>query len=148
MKWIIGVVSAIVGFVTMANVASVEDRGSSYAEATEEQKQKRLESLAKGFKAGFRVTAGSKAEITQTYVDASADLVSFSVQLKDPKINDVPYEQVDRQRIVMLKQMCALTDKKGLLETDFTMRVRFYRPGGGKLMTLEVDGENCGPYVG
>ena len=118
-----------------------------YASSTEDEKQKRLEAIAKGFQAGFKMTAGSKAEITQTYVDATADLVSISVQLKDKRVNDLPYEQVDRQRVTVLKQVCAQTEKKGLLDTDFTMRVRFFRPGGGKLMTLQVDAENCEPYV-
>lgn len=146
MKWIIAFVAGAVGFVTMVNVASV-DPVSNHDDISIEQKQKRFDKIAQGFEAGFKMTAGSKAEIMQKYVDAETDLISFSVKLLDPKINDVPYEHVEKQRLKMLEQVCKLTAKKKLLETDFTMRVRYFKPEGGKLMTLQVDARNCGPYI-
>ena len=146
MKWIIGCIAGIVGFASMASIGSVEST-TDYGALSIEEKQKRFEKIARGFEAGFKLTSGSRAEIMQKYVDAETDLISFSVQLLDPKINDVPYEYVEKQRLTVLEKVCKLTNKRKLLETDFTMRVRFFKPGGGKLMTVQVDAENCASYI-
>ncbi len=144
------VIAAFVGIVMMASVASVGVNSAGrfdYATADEEQKQKYLDSVAKGFRGGFRIGAGKSAEITQTFTDASIDMISFSIQLKDERINDVPFEYIEKQRLLMLKQTCGQAANQKLLENGITMRMRFFKPGGGKLMAIQVDEAACAQYI-
>ena len=47
----------------------------------------------------------------------------------------------------MLKKTCEQAANKKLLEYGITMRMRFYRPGGGKLMAIQVDEGSCAQYI-
>ena len=132
----------------MANVGSVSGGGKfDYATADEERKQKYLENVARGFRGGFKLGAGDSAEITQTFTDASIDMISFSIQLKDERINDVPYDYIEEQRLLMLKKTCQQAANKKLIEKGITMRMRFFKPGGAKLMAIQVDGAACAKYI-
>jgi len=147
-KVVIFIAAAFVGFVTIASVGSVSDRGGkfNYVTADEEQKQKYLNDVARGFRGGFKIGAGKSAEITQTFTDASIDMINFSIQLKDERINDTPFDYIEKQRLLMLKKTCEQAANKKLLEYGITMRMRFYRPGGGKLMAIQVDEAACAKY--
>ena len=142
-------IAAFIGIVMMASVASV---GSSekfdYVTAEEERQQQYLDNVARGFRGGFKIGAGKSAEITKTFTDASIDMISFSIQLKDEKINDTPYDHIEKQRLVMLKRTCEQAANKKLLEYGITMRMRFYRPGGAQLMAIQVDEGSCARYIG
>ena len=118
-----------------------------YATASLEDKQRYLEAKAKNFSRGFNLTKGGASEITSTYIDAATDLVSITMQLKDPKLEHAPVGNLGPIRDTILKTACTLTERNLLAETDFNMRLRFWKPGGAKLMTVEVNGESCAPYM-
>jgi hypothetical protein len=141
-------IAVFVGIVMMASVASIDGGGKfDYATADEERRQKYLENVASGFRGGFKIGAGKSAEITQTFTDASIDMISFSIQLKDERINNTPFDHIEKQRLIMLKKTCQQAANKKLLEYGITMRMRFYRPGGGKLMAIQVDEAACAKYI-
>ncbi len=148
-KAVIFTAAAFIGFVTIASVGSVNGGGGKidYVTADIEQKQKYLDNVARGFRGGFNIGAGKSAEITQTFTDASIDMISFSIQLKDERINDTPFDHIEKQRLLMLKKTCQQAANKKLLEYGVTMRMRFYRPGGGKLMAIQVDEAACAKYI-
>ena len=76
-------------------------------------------------------------------VDANYGLVSITVQLKGPNMANIPYEHTQNMKALMLKSACALTDKKLLNETDYKLRMRFLKPAGGVLMSVEASGKTC-----
>ena len=148
-KVIIFCVAAFVGFIAIAGIGAVGGPGGGFDYATAEsaERQKFLDSVAKGFRGGFRLGAGKSAEITDTFTDESVDLISFSIQLKDERINDVPLGHIEKQRLLMLKKSCQQASNKRLLDYGVTMRMRFYKPGGAKLMSVTVNQENCAKYL-
>ena len=142
-KIFVGGASAVCGYLAVSLWGPFSGGGFDYAAATVEEKQKFLETKAKNFSRGFNLTAGDSSEITNVYVDAESDLVSISVQLKDERLRSVSADQLEGFRSTMLKAACALTDKQLLNETGFVQRIRFFRPDGGNLMTVEIDGDSC-----
>ena len=144
-------IAAFIGIVMMASVASVGGSNGSgkfdYLTADEERQQKYLENVARGFRGGFTIGAGNSAEITQTFTDASIDMISFSILLKGERINDTPFDHIEKQRLLMLKKTCQQAANKKLLEYGITMRMRFFRPGGDKLMAIQVDEGSCAKYI-
>ena len=139
--------AAIGGFLAVSLWGPFKSGRFDYASAPLEQKQKYLEAKARNFSRGFRLTSGGASEITQTYADAENDLVSISVQLKGAETGYVPADQLETFRKLMLKTACSLTERTLLTETDFNLRIRFFKPGGGKLMIVEANGETCAPYL-
>ena len=140
----------IIGLISFIGAASISSGGSNrvaYADADEEWKTKYLERISKGFAAGFRMTAGRSAEITDVYADGAYDLLSITVQLKDEKIEKVPFAHVEKQRQRVIKQTCKHAEKEDMLENGITLRVRFFRPSGGKFMTIEINEEQCVRYL-
>lgn len=148
-KMALGIGAGVISFLTFASLGAITSSGGKfdYATADEERQQKHLESIAKGFRAGFKLTAGNNAEISNTFVDSSLDMISFTIQLKNSNINNVPHDYIEKQRLLMQKKSCKQAHRQKLLDNGITMRMRFYRPGGGKLMTVEVNEESCAEYV-
>jgi hypothetical protein len=141
-KIFVGGISAIGGYLAVSLWGPFSG-GFDYAAATVEERQKFLETKAKNFSRGYNLTAGGSSEITNVYVDAESDLVSISVQLKGEDLRYIAADQLEGFRKTILKAACTLTDKQLLNETGFVQRIRFFRPGGGNLMTVEINGENC-----
>ncbi len=118
-----------------------------YATASIEEKQKYLERKAKNFSRGYNLTKGGSSDISDTYVDAERDLVSITVQMKGANNGYIPASELEKARSLILKTACSLTERDMLTETNFKMRIRFFKPGGASLMTVEADGETCAPYL-
>ncbi|WP_375201525.1 hypothetical protein [Hyphococcus sp.] len=146
-KIFIGAVAAIGGFVATAAVNPFKGEPFDYATASIEDKQKYLERKAKNFSRGFNLTKGGSSDISDTYVDAERDLVSISVQMKGANNGYIPTSELEKARNLILKTACTLTERDLLTETNFKMRIRFFKPGGASLMTVEADGDSCGPYI-
>ncbi len=142
-KVFIGAAAAVGGFAAVATVNPFNGEPFDYSTASLDQKQKFLEAKAKNFSRGFNLTKGGASEISNVYVDAQSDLVSITVQLKDQNLQYVPAQEAEGFRKTILKSACALTDRKLLTETDYTLKIRFFRPGGGNFLTVEANGENC-----
>lgn len=139
-----GGISAAAGFLAVSLWNPFGGEKFDYATASYDEKQEFLETKARNFSRGYNLTKGSASEITNVYVDAESDLVSITVQLKDPNLQHVQAGQVEGMRKTILKSACALTDRKLLNETNYTLRMRFFKPGGaGNLMTVEANGANC-----
>lgn len=146
-KVIVGAVAASAGFLTVAVVSPFKGEPFDYATASIEDKQKYLERKAKNFSRGFNLTKGGSSDISDTYVDAERDLVSISVQMKGASNGYIPANELEKARNLILKTACTLTERDLLTETNFKMRIRFFKPGGSSLMTVEADGDSCGPYI-
>ena len=147
MKWIIGIVSAVIAFSTMASLSGGGNRIANYDTLDDASQQEVLDQIASGFKAGFNLTAGKRAEITQIYTDTSYDLVSISVQYNDKRIETAPADAIERTRQMLTKQTCKLANKQKMLERGITMRIRMHRPSGARMGTVQVDPENCARYI-
>ena len=146
-KIALGVLAAIAGFLAVTFWGPFKGEPFDYASASIEDKQKYLETKANNFSRGFNLTKGGASEISNVYVDAESDLVSISVQLKDKNLDAAPLANFDSARNTILKAACTLTDRKLLAETGYKMRLRFFKPSGGSLMTVEVSGEACAPFI-
>ena len=147
-KIAVGALSAAAGFIAMTLWAPFGGK-FDYASASVDEKQKYLETKARNFSRGFRLTAGGASEISGTYVDAESDLLSFTVQLKGPATaGHIPASELETARSLMMKTACTLTERDLLTETPFRLRIRFFKPDGGNLLTVEANGETCAPYFG
>jgi hypothetical protein len=146
-KIAIAIIAGIGGFVAMALWGPFSGPRFDYVTATMDQKQAYLERKAKNFSRGFRLTAGQRAEISGVHVEAEYDLVSISVQLKDPNFHNIPSGEVEKFRKVILKTACSLTERKLLTETGFKLRIRYFHTDGSKFMSAEASGETCAPYL-
>jgi hypothetical protein len=145
-KIAVGILAAIAGFLAVTFWGPFKGEPFDYAAASVERKQKYLETKAQNISRGYRLTAGDKSEITQTYVDAESDMISFTIELKGAELASLPASEVENAKNLILKTVCKLTERKLLTETAFRMRMRFFRPGGGSLMTVEANGETCAPH--
>jgi len=144
----IAIVAAFISFLVFAGIASVNTGANfDYANAEAEQRQRFLDGIADGFKTGFKLTAGKSAEVTQVFADESVDLVSISIQYRDERINDVPVDFIEKQRLLMTKKGCQLAQKQKILDMGVTMRVRFYKPSGLQMGTVQVDEDACDQYI-
>lgn len=140
--------AVVMGFIALATVGSISGgAGFDYATADYERKQKFLDGIADGFTTGFKLTAGKRAEVTQVFADASLDLVSVSVQYKDPEVENVSSNMVEKQRQFILKKTCRLAERQKLLENGITFRMRMYKPSGTQMGTIQVDNDACQPYI-
>ncbi len=146
-KIFVGALAAAGGFITVAVISPFKGEPFDYAAASLEDKQKYLEAKAKNFSRGFNLTKGGASEISNVYVDAESDLVSISVQLKDENLDFAPLANLDVARNTILRTACMLTDRELLTQTGYKMRLRFFKPSGGSLMTAEISGEACAPYI-
>jgi len=117
-----------------------------YATATLEDKQRYLETKAKNFSRGFNLTKGGASDISDIYVDAETDLVSIIVQINGANNSYIPAGELESMRGKILRTACGLTERDLLTQTDFKLRMRFLKPGGGSLMTVEASGDSCTPY--
>ena len=141
---VVAAVSGVIGFLVVSSIAGVSRAPRiDYATASLEEKQNFLERKADNIVRGFNLTRGSASEISSVYVDAENDLISISVQLKDPMLDRASGEDVAGLRQVMQKSACGLSDKKLMAETDYTMRFRFLKPSGSILRKVEANSASC-----
>ncbi len=148
-KVIGAIVAGVVSFIVMFNVASVSSGGGKfdYATATEERQQKYLEGVANGFSAGFKLTAGKRAELSRVEADASIDMISITIQYKDEKIENVTGQQIGQLKKMMQKTACKMADKKKMLESGVTMRMRLKRPSGSQMTGFDINAADCAPFL-
>ncbi|WDI33022.1 hypothetical protein PUV54_07405 [Hyphococcus flavus] len=146
-KIVVAIIAGIGGFVAMNLWGPFSGPAFDYPTATIDQKQAYLERKAKNFSRGFRLTAGSKAEISKVHVEAEYDLVSISVQLKDPNFRNVPSSEIEKFRKLILKTSCTLTERKLLTQTAFKLRVRYFHTDGSRFMSTEASRDNCASYL-
>ncbi len=141
------IIAAIVAVFSFISAASISGGGRDYANSSEEQQQQYLENVAKGFKTGFLIGAGRTAEITQTFVDAEVDLISFTVTFIDKRVENTPMGHIQKQQRLIANNACAMAEKKKLLENGVTMRIRMYRPSGASIGAVQIDEENCAEFL-
>ena len=147
LKLIVGIFSAILGFAVFAVLGPGFNEPFDYDSASPERRQEFLEKKARRFEAGFRVTAGKSSEISNIFVDEAYDLVSISVKLRKDSAENLQFQHVAQYREFMLEKSCQLTERKLLTDTPYTMRIRFFKPSGAKLMTVEINGESCKRFL-
>ena len=146
LKIAVGALAAIAGYIVVALWAPFGG-GFDYASATLDERQRFLEARARYFKHGYRLTAGRASEITSSYADAEFDLVSFSVKMNDIGAGPINAAGLEQFRTLLLKTNCNLSERKLLTETNYTMRIRYFRKTGGKLFQVDVNGETCAPFI-
>lgn len=145
-KIVVTIIFAAIGYAAVGLWGPFKGEPFDYASATVERKQTYLETKTRNISRGFRLTSGDSSEITQTFVDAESDMISFAIELKGAELASLPASEVENAKNLILKTVCKLTERKLLTETPFRLRMRFFRPGGGSLMTVEANGETCAPH--
>ncbi len=145
-KIIVGVLAAIAGYVAVS-LWNPFGGGFDYATAGPEEKQKFLEARARHFELGYKLAAGKASEIKSRLVDAEYDLISFSVTLNDVGDRPVNANGAQKFRTEFLRMNCRIVERNLLKETDYTLRIRYFRKSGGKLFQIDVNGETCTPYI-
>lgn len=143
LKYVFGAVSAMIGFVIIANVTSSGGGGKSYDELSQEDQQLRLDALAKGFENGFRATARGKGEVISVYTDTEYDLVSISLKYTDERVGSASSAQIATAIQDINRQTCKLVGKYEAFQLGATLRVRMSGPTGAKLGVVQVDKDAC-----
>lgn len=122
-------------------------RNFDYQSATEESQQKFLEGVANGFKTGFRITSGNRAELTRVDADASIDMVSITIQYKEDVAEKATGQQIGMMKNQMLSFGCKHAKKNDMLDKGVTIRFRLKRPSGSQMSGFDVDTEGCQAYI-
>lgn len=118
-----------------------------YANASEERQQKFLDSVVKGFEAGFERSAKGAAEIEWIKADAAYDTLSVDLRFRLKDVERANGYQVEAFRKEMLTENCKLLDSKELLDAGVKMKLRMKRPSGGVLTNMTFDSAACAPYL-
>jgi len=141
----VGLIAAVIGFITVGAITGSGGK-FDYANAEEEDKQKYLENVIKGFRAGFKTTAGKSAEIVDTRAMAQYDLISVDILMKDKKFKTANAQQIESYRKYMYKNTCKMLGKQNLLDVGITMKIRMNREDGGSFAKFKFDEEVCSRY--
>lgn len=145
-KMIVGMVAAVVGFMTVAGIGAATNK-FDYKTATEERQQKYLDNIVSGFEAGFKLTAGRTAAIERAKANADWDTISIDIKFNTANVNNVSSGQIEAFRKEMYSKNCKWLAKNRVFEHGVAMKIRMKRPNGAALTSFTFDGENCAAWL-
>lgn len=142
------ILAGIALLIFFASIATVNgDANLNYASMDEAQQQEYLDKIVKGFAFAKWLNIGGPLKLSQTFADASLDVVSISYKITDPRIERVNASQIQKVRLQLTKSVCTLRPMQMVIEQGVTLRIRVVRPSGAPIMTAQLDKGSCRKYV-
>ncbi|MEM8934860.1 MAG: hypothetical protein AAGC77_00455 [Pseudomonadota bacterium] len=147
-KLLTSVIAATTGLVALAGLgAIVSSDHFDYAGADDASKEQYLNAVATGFSAGFNLSAGGRATITDIAANAREDALTLSIVLRDRKLDGPDDTFRIQERDWLSEQSCKLAAGKRMMIDGIKMRVNAYRPSGASLAEIDVDSSSCEPFL-
>lgn len=130
-----------VGALGLKSAVDLDYRGQS-----EQDQQRFLDGVAKGFSDGFAVSAGDQAKITYLTASAANDTIAADIKFANPAIEQINGVATENLRKQLFSQYCNYLAGEKLNDSGVTLKLRLMRPSGAPITTVLFNEATCAAH--